>query len=112
LLGIKREEIELDVMGVETFEQSLERKMKEAKQKGAVFDFCNSDNEDEHDAFGTKTVKVKAEKTTGSFGRAQPAAGGNNDIIDLCDSDDDEEMNRKPAAKPKGVAVKAEYCSI
>jgi hypothetical protein len=222
LLGIKREEIELDVMGVETFEQSLERKMKEAKQKGAVFDFCNSDDEDEHDAtgmgrvqlaqidpthsseranfekllskaqtaydeafkkskelqqskaaalseykkskmtipnpkeahlklraeqvskafedaektraaawdevtkyknmmkdsedehdaIGTKTVKVKAEKTTGSFGRTQPVVGGNDDIIDLCDSDDDEEMNRKPAAKPKGVTVKAEYCSI
>jgi hypothetical protein len=41
----------------------------------------------------------------------QPATRGNDDIIDLCDSDDEEE-NQKPAAKPKGVAVKAEFCDI
>ena len=33
LLGIEREDIELDVLGVETFEQSLGRKLEEAKQK-------------------------------------------------------------------------------
>lgn len=39
LLGIEREDIELDVLGVETFEQSLGRKLEEAKKKGEDF-YC------------------------------------------------------------------------
>ena len=58
-----------------------------------------------------KYCQSEGRKGSRSSGRLQPATRGNDDIIDLCDSDDEEE-NQKPAAKPKGVAVKAEFCDI
>lgn len=45
LLGIEREEMELDLMAVETFDQSLERRLEEAKKKGEVIDLCDPDAE-------------------------------------------------------------------
>lgn len=40
LLDIVSGDVKLDVIGVESFEQN-ERKMEEAKNEGAVFDFCD-----------------------------------------------------------------------
>ena len=45
LLGIEREDIELDVLGVETFEQSLGRKLEEAKQKGERISIASPNSE-------------------------------------------------------------------
>lgn len=95
LLGIEREDIELDVLGVETFEQGLERRLEEAKKKGAVFDVSNSDDEDDATLSQSKHIKVKSEKRSGEIS-ASPS--GDQDVINLCDSDDDEEDAKQPAA--------------
>jgi hypothetical protein len=47
LLGIEREDLELDVLAVDTFEQRQEKKLKEAFEKGEVIDLCDSDYEDD-----------------------------------------------------------------
>lgn len=47
LMGIEREEMELDLMAVETFDQMLERRLDEAKKNGDVIDLCDSDAEDD-----------------------------------------------------------------
>mmetsp|Transcript_14818 Transcript_14818/g.32186 ORF Transcript_14818/g.32186 Transcript_14818/m.32186 type:complete len:794 (-) Transcript_14818:1105-3486(-) len=60
LLGIEREEVELDVMGVETFDQTLARKKEEAKKNGDMFDLCDSDAE--LSIQPKNGVKVKGEK--------------------------------------------------
>lgn len=93
-LGIEREDIELDVMGVETFEQGLERRLEEAKKKGAIFDVSNSDDEDDTTMPQNNKIKVKSEKRTKIISKIPSR---DQDVIDLCDSDDDEE-DAKPAA--------------
>jgi hypothetical protein len=88
LLGIEREELELDVMGVESFEQSLERKRKEAEDNGAAFDLCDSDAELDVKPAAKASVKSEPRSTT-SVTRAQTATERANQTIDLCDSDDE-----------------------
>lgn len=111
LLGIEREDIELDVLGVETFEQSLERKMKEASRNGAMFNFADSDDEDSNDPKTTSTVRVKAEKAAGRASIMEKG-GSQDDAIDLCDSDDEDDDRKLPAKPTKGIAVKDEVCFI
>ncbi|KAL7529808.1 hypothetical protein ACHAXR_004427, partial [Thalassiosira sp. AJA248-18] len=97
LLGIEREEVELDVMGVETFEQTLARKKEEAKKNGDMFDLCDSDAD--ISIKPKKGVKVKAEKRSAARS-GKPSAPSGMDFIDLCDSDDDDEWTKPAASKP------------
>lgn len=47
-LGMEREQLELDVVGVESFNDKLNKQMKEAEEKGLVVDLvCDSDEDDE-----------------------------------------------------------------
>lgn len=103
LLGIEREEVELDVMGVESFEQTMARRKVEAEKNGDMFDLCDSDTE--MNILPKNGVKVKAEKkaTTRPVESSAPSAM---DIIDLCDSDDDED--EWPAPSKLARAVKEE----
>lgn len=107
VLGIEREEVELDVMGVESLEQTLARRKEEAIKRGDMFDLCDSDTELAIQP--KKGVKVKAEKKRGS-GAAKPSAPVD-DVIDLCDSDsDDDDEPTKPAAShpSRGRGIKEE----
>lgn len=65
LLGIKREEAELDVLAVDTWEQQLVKKIDEAKRSGDFIDLCDSDEEldiqPKLSHASKKTRKVKAE---------------------------------------------------
>ena len=83
LMGVEREEVELDVMGVETFDQTLSRRLDEAKKRGDAFDLCDSDAE-------VPVVSVKAEKKA----RAASSSNGSPPAIEiieiLSDSDDDD----------------------
>ena len=46
-LGMEREQLELDVVGVESFDDKLAKQMKEAEEKGLVVDLvCDSDEDD------------------------------------------------------------------
>jgi hypothetical protein len=45
LVGMERKEVDIDVMAVETFDSSLERKLEAAASKGQVIDLCDSDDE-------------------------------------------------------------------
>ncbi|KAL3795128.1 hypothetical protein HJC23_007356 [Cyclotella cryptica] len=97
LLGIERGDIELDVMGVESFEQSLERKMEEAEKKGAVYDFCDSDRDDELPVRFNPLTRIKPERNQSSGAKAHPVMTvGASTVIDLCESDDEDD--RKPPA--------------
>lgn len=106
LLGIEREEVELDVMGVETFDEALKRRKDEAVKNGDMFDLCDSDTElsiKPKNGFKVKAEKKAATRAGKSF------ASSNMDVIDLCDSDNDEwtKPAAKAANKPSG-AVKEE----
>ena len=91
LLGIAREEVELDVMAVESLERSLERKMEEAKKKGDAFDLCDSDTEIN---VKPKAIRVKSEKSAVDNTREMSfATQSNTEVVDLCDSDDDDDWN-------------------
>jgi hypothetical protein len=86
LLGIEREELELDVLQVESFEDSLKRKQTEAEKKGDAFDLCDSDAEIDVQP----AAKVKAESSSQSSpGRRSAIMARCEAVIDLCDSDDD-----------------------
>lgn len=95
------------MLGVETFEQSLERKMKEAKTKGAMFDL-SSDSYEENIP-NVYTVRVKAEKIAHSI---MQKGGSQVDVIDLCDSDDEEDVTKPAAKRTTGIAVKEEGCMV
>jgi hypothetical protein len=84
LLGIEREELELNVMGVESFKSTLMRKRKEAAS-----DMCDSDAE--LDVKPAANTLVKPEPGSTPFvARAQTATERANPIIArLCDSDDE-----------------------
>jgi hypothetical protein len=110
LLGIERGDIELDVIGVESVEQSLERKMEEAKKKGAIFDFCDSDREDEDPVRTNRGIRMTSEKNQSAEVECFPIRTvGAPKVIDLCDSDDEED--KKPPAdltRAASVNVKVE----
>lgn len=77
---------------------------------GAVFDFCN-DNDDGQPTQGKNYVRVISEKPR--IGNETNDSGvQNNDVIDLCDSDDDEENTKLPASGAGIAAVKEESCMI
>ena len=96
MLGIEREELELELMEVESFEQTMARKKKEAIDRGDMFDLCDSDTELDIQP----KIKVKGEKKSSSYAAAATGGGSqDSDVIDLCDSDDDD-YGKKPAAKP------------
>lgn len=102
LVGIEREEIELDVMGVETFEQQLQRRKEEAIKNGDCFDLCDSDAE--LNIQPKKGVKVKAEKKASASSATQ--ANASCEVIDLCDSDDDDsDFWKKPPASSRSASV-------
>lgn len=70
LLGIERDELELDVMGVESWEAQNAKKLKEAMVKGDIIDLTDSDDDDTETtkpaatrkpALVSTTKKVKAE---------------------------------------------------
>lgn len=108
LIGIEREEVELDVMGVETLDQSLERKLEEAKKKGDVFDLCDSDAD--VPVVPKQRIKSDPDSAPASVARA-PSGFTYAELIDLCDSDDDWEA--PPAsglspAKEDSLLVKSE----
>ena len=97
-MGIEREEVELDVMGVETFEQTLARKKEEAKKNGDMFDLCDSDAE--MSIQPKNGVKVKGEKKAKASSAKSPAQS-DMDVIDLCDSDNDDGWMKPTASRPK-----------
>lgn len=97
MLGIEREELELELMEVESFEQTMARKKKEAIARGDMFDLCDSDTELDIQP----KIKVKGEKKSSSYAAAANGGSQDSDVIDLCDSDeDDDDYGKKPAAKP------------
>jgi hypothetical protein len=102
LLGIEREEFELDVMAVESLEQSLERKLEEAKMKGDAFDLCDSDAE----IPVVPKTKVKSERVATSASQPSRAMQSTMEVIDLCDSDDDWETPAASCRPP--TALKSE----
>ena len=110
MLGIEREELELELMEVESFEQTMARKKKEAIARGDMFDLCDSDTELDIQP----KIKVKGEKKSSSYAAAATGGSQDSDVIDLCDSDeDDDDYGKKPAAKQTysnqpGRGVKAE----
>jgi hypothetical protein len=105
LLAIEREEFELDVMAVESLEQSLERKLAEAKLKGDAFDLCDSDAE----VPVVPKTKVKSEKVAISASQPSRAMQSTMEVIDLCDSDNDFWDWETPAASSRpATALKSE----
>lgn len=87
LLGIEREEMELNVMSVENFEHTLERRLEEAKKSGDAFDLCDSDAE----VPIQPKPKVQAENNQkGKRNRSNNVVMQSAmEVIDLLDSDDD-----------------------
>jgi hypothetical protein len=104
LVGIEREDIELDVLGVESFEQTIARKMEQARKEGAVFDFCDSDDEDNNPVQPNNMVRVKTERKKGTYSRV---VSGHSDVIDLCDSDDegDKKLPASEATKTASTVI-------
>lgn len=108
LLGIEMEDLELDVLEVETLDQALALKVEEAKKSGALFDFCD-DSSDEGDAVAQSTGntffggKVKSEgtalsrTTTTTTIRTRVITQAEKDVIELLDSDSDDDDLPSPS---------------
>ena len=105
LLGIEREEVELDLVGVESWEQQLSRRVAEAEKNGNLFDLCDSDT----DVPTPQKVTVKSEKgASKAIHQPKVSAAG---VIDLCDSDSDADIDKEKDIFGKysaSVNVKAE----
>lgn len=101
LLGIDREDLELEMVAVDTFEDTMAKKIERAKQTGDYIDLCDSDEEPEIEPQQSSNlakalahqIKVKAEPAV-----AVAAAPGapvkktpvkKSQYIGLYDSDDD-----------------------
>jgi hypothetical protein len=114
LIGIEREEMELDVMGVESLEKSLERKLEDAKKSGNVFDLCGSDAE--IDVQPAASVKVKGEQISTQpkippiWPKISTMASNGCDLIDLCEYEWDDDWTPPPASgfAKKKAGVKSE----
>lgn len=87
LLGIEREEVELDLVGVESLEQQLSRRVAEAEENGDLFDLCDSDA----DVPIPKKMTVKSEK--GAARAKSPLKTSAAGVIDLCDSSSDSDFS-------------------
>jgi len=84
LMGIEREELDLDVMAVESLDNTIKRKLDEATCNGEVIDLCNSDEE-----IDTILSRLPAETPLLSQVKAEPTSNDSSDIsISDCDSDD------------------------
>jgi hypothetical protein len=101
LVGIEREDLELDVMGVENFEQTLARKLEDAKKSGDAFDLCNSDEETDN---RKPPARVNVKPEPGTLGTLRAASIGNGVIIDLCDSEDDSALFNTVTLKRSGTS--------
>ena len=70
ILGIEREELDIDVMAVDTLDQQLEKKMQAAVNTGAMIDLTMDSDDDEGDdckkpaaqQSSLESIKVKSEK--------------------------------------------------
>jgi hypothetical protein len=60
LVGIVREEVEFAVVGVQTQEECIAQKMKEAKAMGAFFDLCDLEDNGEDATSEEKTLSPRA----------------------------------------------------
>ncbi len=89
ILGIEIEEVELDLVGVETLEQQLSRRVAEAKKNGNLLDLCDSDADV---SASKKMTRVKSEKGALGTNRSPPKTSATG-IIDLCDSDSDSDSD-------------------
>ena len=87
LLGIEQEEVELDLVGVESLEQQLSRRVAEAAKNGNLIDLCDSDA----DVPTPKKMTVKSEK--GAARKKSPPKTSAAGVIDLCDSDSDSDSD-------------------
>ncbi len=85
LLGIEREGVELDLVGVESLEQQLSRRVAEAEKNGNMIDLCDSGA----DIPSAKKIAVKSEK--GGAKKKSPLKTSVSGVIDLCDSDSDDD---------------------
>ena len=47
LLGIERDDLDLDVVGVESWEQRIEKKMKEARENDMIVELLDSDDDED-----------------------------------------------------------------
>eukprot|EP00985_Skeletonema_marinoi_P012983 scaffold6380_cov127-Skeletonema_marinoi.AAC.5 len=104
LLGIEREEVELDLVGVESLEQQLSRRVAEAEKNGNMLDLCDSDA----DVPAPKKMAVKSEKGA-VIRKKSPLKTSAAGVIDLCDSDSDEDEEGNIFGKcPSTVNVKTE----
>ena len=100
LMGIEREEMELNLMAVETFEQGLERRLEEAQKKGEVIDLCDSDAEGAYDlppsdATSKPMIKVKTEgfAYANIFGNINNIRSSTNTNDNSDEEDEDEDSN-------------------
>mmetsp|Transcript_20904 Transcript_20904/g.30612 ORF Transcript_20904/g.30612 Transcript_20904/m.30612 type:complete len:178 (-) Transcript_20904:139-672(-) len=93
LVGIEREELDLDVMAVDSLENTIQRKMDDAENRGEVIDLCDSDEEIEAVLSrlppARSMLRVKAEPTNDNWNNRYGLIGGmdsdSDDSIDLLD---------------------------
>ena len=90
LVGIERQEAELELMEVDTLEQRLAKQLEQAKQTGDAFDLCDSDAE--LDVKPKAKVKTEPKRRNSSAAAAKVTKVDGVLTIDLCDSDDDDEI--------------------
>ena len=82
LMGVERQQQDLELMEVDTLDQRLAKQLQEAEKRGDAFDLCDSDVE--------LDVKPKAKVKTGRKRPPAKAVQVNGVLtIDLCDSDED-----------------------
>lgn len=73
-VGIERDEVDFDIVGVDSWEERKAKEMKEAQSNGNFIDLCDSDDENENikpaaapnPVFAAARSKVKAEPGTQS----------------------------------------------
>ena len=103
LLGIEREEQDLELMEVDSLDQRLSKRLAEAQERGDAFDLCDSDVE--LDVKPKPKVKKEGQPSTS---RKVTISGGIT-TIDLCDSDSDDDMiEPPPTAHRVASGVKSE----
>ncbi|KAL7499648.1 hypothetical protein ACHAWT_010345 [Skeletonema menzelii] len=97
LLGIEREEVELDLVGVESLEQQLSRRVAEAEKNGNMLDLCDSDA----DVPATTKIAVKSER--GPIRKKSSLKTSATGVIDLCDSSDSDDDDDDDDGDDEGI---------
>jgi hypothetical protein len=110
LLGIERDDLDLDVMQVESFEEKLKKREQDARLKGNAFDLCD---DAAVDVSVVPMNRIKSEPgIEPTAAKARPASFlvGPDGVIDLCncDSDSDAEHPVAPHAAIQKIRVKSE----